>query len=215
MPRVGAATPAVRVGRAALAGLAALVLAACGGGGSDPLPPTDSGTPAAVHRVVTLDHGAFTLRYDCDEHSAVRYSYTLGVDTGNAARTDVFTLGDPKLPAGCGEQTHTATYASVAPGWDRGHLVTANDLFLASHGLRTPERFWMVLITQAAGGERAIAWSIPNTDGLAPLDAYIVSIAALEVQVGADAVGLGGLSNELKAQRAAVSWPLPPGCNPG
>jgi endonuclease G len=273
-----------RPGALGLAGaLVAWLLSGCGGGGDPAAGGAPVATPAPVvavsaHRVVTLDHGAFALRYDCDEHSTVRYSYTLDLDTGSAARTDVFSLDDPTLPAGCAQQTRTASYASVAPGWDRGHLVAANhmdasdaqiaqtfrmtnivpqrsafnqgiwaeaegiaecyrdlapvrvaggvvygdgpadaanDLFVTSHGIRTPERFWMVLITQDAGGERAIAWSIPNIDGLGPLDAYLVSIAALEAQVGADAVGLSGLSNDLKAQRAAVSWPLPVGCNPG
>ncbi|MEY8878818.1 MAG: DNA/RNA non-specific endonuclease [Leptothrix sp. (in: b-proteobacteria)] len=283
--RALAATASRRAAQALVAGFAAWLLSACGGGGSaDPAAP---GTPATLiapvttasaHRVVTLDHGAFTLRYDCDERSTVRYSYTLGVDTGNAARPTVFALGDPQLPADCAQQTRTATYASVAPGWDRGHLVTANhmdasdaliaqtfwmtnivpqrsllnqgiwadaeaiaecyrdlapvqvvggvvygdgptdtanDWFVASHGIRTPERFWMVLVTQDANGPKAIAWSIPNTDALGALDSYLVSIAALEAQVGADAVGLPVLSSDLKAQRASASWPLPVGCNPG
>jgi endonuclease G len=78
--------------------------------------------------VVTLDHGAFHLQYDCDSHSAVRYDYVLDVDAGTAARPTLFHLDDPALPAGCGQQSSAASYASVVPGWDRGHLVTANHM---------------------------------------------------------------------------------------
>jgi endonuclease G len=99
-----------------------LALVACGGGGSSGPAPTASG------HVVTLDHGAFHLSYDCDLHSTLRYDYVLDVDIGNAARPTLFHLDDPTLPAGCGQQTSAATYASVVPGWDRGHLVTANHM---------------------------------------------------------------------------------------
>lgn len=78
--------------------------------------------------MVTLDHGAFHLEYDCDTHTAVRYDYTLNVDIGSAERPTVFELDDPALPADCGQQSSAASYASVVTGWDRGHLVTANHM---------------------------------------------------------------------------------------
>jgi endonuclease G len=247
-----------------------LALVACGGGGSSDTAPT------ASDHVVTLDHGAFHLRYDCDLHSTLRYDYVLDVDTGNAARPTLFHLDDPTLPPGCGQQTSAATYASVAPGWDRGHLVTANhmdqsdaviastfymtnvvpqraafnegiwadaeaiaecyrdlapvqvvgglvyddsanDLFVRSHGIATPDWFWKVLITteRASGAMQVIAWLIPNDVGLGALDNYLVSVAMLEARVGADAVAMPGLAADLKSQHPAASWPLPVGCKPG
>jgi endonuclease G len=99
-----------------------LVLSACGGGGDLPdTPAVDTGA-----RVVTLAHSGYTLRYDCDARMARRFEYTLGVDTGNAARPSGFSAHDPLMPVGCGEQLSGASYASVEPGWDRGHLVPAN-----------------------------------------------------------------------------------------
>jgi endonuclease G len=230
----------------------------------------------AGNRLVTLNHGSFGLLYDCDAHTALRYGYTLTVDTGNAGRTDQFKLNDPTLPTDCGQQTSTETYASVSTGWDRGHLVpanhmdasdaliaetfhmtnivpqrsafnqgiwadaeaiaecyrdlapvqvaggvvyddTANDLFLASHGIRTPDWFWMTLVTTepGSGATRVIAWLFPNAAGLGELNDYIVSVNTLEGRVGAHRVGLGGLAADLKAAKPAASWVSPPDCNPG
>jgi endonuclease G len=267
-----------------------MLLSACGGGGggqdpiatgpgapdpaaSAPVTPVTPDPPSS-HHIVTLDHGGlYSLRFDCDTHEALRFDYTLGPDTGNAARPTTFHLKDPALPTGCAEQTSTASYASVQTGWDRGHLVpanhldqsdasiaqtfwmtnivpqratfnrgiwadtediaecyrdlaslrvvgglvwddTANDAFVTSHGIATPDWFWKVLLTtDAATGEaRAIAWLIPNRDGLGVLDSYLLSISELEARVGAAAVDLPAVPASVKAQKPAVSWPLPAGC---
>lgn len=249
---------------------AVLALTACGGSGADP-----AAAPVELATVVTLDHGGFRLRYDCAANTTLRFEYLLGTDTGHAARTDLFTLNDPVLPAGCGQQLSAGSYWSVQPGWDRGHLVTANhmdttdelmaatfhmtnivpqrsllnqgiwqqteeiaechrdlapvqvvggvvyddvanDHFVASHGIRTPDWFWKVLVTtDAAGAVHVIAWLIPNRDDLAGLDAYLVSVAELEARVGATEVDLPGMSTTVKSGRPAVSWPLPTGCGLG
>lgn len=81
----------------------------------------------AQAQVVTLAKGGFTLTYDCTNRTALRYEYVLNADTGSAARPSSFYL-DPDLPAGCNGQYSTASYASVAAGWDRGHLVTSNHM---------------------------------------------------------------------------------------
>ncbi|MEX8518811.1 MAG: DNA/RNA non-specific endonuclease [Leptothrix sp. (in: b-proteobacteria)] len=110
-----------------------LALASCGGG-SD----SSGGATSATHSLgstvsvgsdwlVNMDYGGFTLLYDCSQHTALRYEYVLGFDTGTAARPANFTL-DPTLPAGCTQQSSTGTYASIVPGWDRGHLVTSNHM---------------------------------------------------------------------------------------
>ena len=116
--------------------LLAATLVACGGGGSDGGTGLggDSGAtnpPGPVvygsDWLVSMDYGGFVLLYDCTQHVALRYDYVLTVDTGNYPRPASFTL-DPTLPAGCGQQTSTASYASDVPGWDRGHLVTSNHM---------------------------------------------------------------------------------------
>jgi len=269
-----------------LLGAALLVLlVACGGGGSsgggeasDP-PATSASQPtsasAAEHRTVTLDHGGFRLLYDCDERSALRFEYRLEADVGQLARADTFLLGDPLLPSGCAEQLRATSYASVASGWDRGHLVAANhmdgsadwmnsafymtnivpqraafnrgiwlqteeisecyrdlapvqvigglifddasnDVFVASHGLRTPDWFWKVLITtDASGAVQAQAWLMPNRDGLSGLDAYLVRLVDLEARIGAQRLGLPALPEALRTALPTRSWPLPAGCQLG
>lgn len=77
--------------------------------------------------VIRQDYGGYALTYDCTTHTALQYSYSLGLDNGTAARPSNFTF-DPMLPSGCGQQTSTASYASIYAGYDRGHLVTSNHM---------------------------------------------------------------------------------------
>ncbi|MFM2051982.1 MAG: hypothetical protein RL456_19 [Pseudomonadota bacterium] len=255
-----------------------LALNACGGGdagdgSTDPAAPEIVSTaPAAGDWVITQDYGAYRLTYDCTQRTALDYHYTLDRDTGTLPRPSAFTL-DTTLPAGCAQQTTTASYESVHSGYDRGHLVMSNhmdhdadalrranhmtniapqvssfnrgiwldaesvaecyrdiapvqvhggvvytdpsnDHFLASHGIRTPEYFWKALITTdpATGAARAIAWFIPNREGLTSLDPWLVSIADLERLIGADAVRIDA-PDAVKAMKPAATWPLPAGCS--
>jgi len=221
---------------------------------------------------ITLVRDGFSLTYDCESRTAVRYAYQLRADTGSAKRPKGFEL-DPDLPAGCPTQFSAKGYSAV-PGWDRGHLVpsnqmdhsalairqahymsnivpqaarfnqgiwvqteelsecyrdlapvqvyggvvhgnTENDFFLESHGIRTPDAFWKtVLTTDAHGQTRAISWYIPNQPTLQPLDRYIHSIAELEVLLGADTIGIE-VSDAIKAQKPARTWPRPRDCDLG
>ena len=110
--------------------LASALLASCGGGGDGPVSvvPVPPGTISYGNdRLLVRDYGGFVLLFDCTLHVALRYQYTLTKDTGNFARPSGFSF-DPTLPADCSQQTSTASYASVMPGWDRGHLVTSNHM---------------------------------------------------------------------------------------
>jgi endonuclease G len=250
-------------------------LIACGGGGDDAGSSAfggGDGSPDNGHRVVTLDHGAYALDYDCVDRLSVRYAYTLTVDTGSALRPDAFVRQDPLLPADCPAQTSAASYASVAPGWDRGHLVAANhmdasdaliaqtflmsnivaqraafnqgiwaeaeaiaecwrdtapvqvvggvvaddvanDLFRSSHGVVTPDWFWMVLISAdpaRPGQQRALAWWIPNVDDTGTLASRQVTIEAIERRIGASRLGLTGLDPALKSTQG-LAWGTPVG----
>lgn len=115
------------------AGLLALLLSACGGGDSSGSGPTlfpagELAIPTQQSdRLVTVDYGGFRLLYDCSQRTALRYEYVLTTDTGTLARPSNFTF-DTLLPTSCLQQTSTGTYASVVPGWDRGHLVTSNHM---------------------------------------------------------------------------------------
>ena len=256
-----------------VAGVFVLLLAGCGGG--DPL-ASDAGSANSDSSgpVVLLSQGGFTINYDCSLHSALRYDYTLGADTGNLTRPDNY-MFDPSLPSGCGQQTSTSSYASVMPGWDRGHLVAsnhmdndanyllranymsnivpqaaalnrgiwlatenlaecyrdlapvrvlggvvysspANDYFLLSHGIRTPDFFWKLILTTEPGNAnlKVIAWYIPNSNEVAGLDSYLISIAELERKLGVATVGIDA-PVAVKAAQPSVSWSLPAGCSLG
>ncbi|HEY5801459.1 MAG TPA: DNA/RNA non-specific endonuclease [Burkholderiaceae bacterium] len=102
-------------------------------------------------------------------------------------------------------------YGGVVYGLDAHGL--ANDYFLASHGIRTPEYFWKVIVTSdpASGAMRAIAWYIPNIEDLAPLDAYLLSVRELELLLGPSAAGIA-IPDDVKLQKPDKTWPLPAGC---
>ncbi|MFM2055909.1 MAG: hypothetical protein RLY71_294 [Pseudomonadota bacterium] len=118
------------VAATALAG--ALLLVGCGGGSADTSTAATTATTLAIPTLtsdwlVVQPYGGFELLYDCSQHTALRYEYVLNADNGVLPRPASFTL-DPTLPAGCGQQSSTGTYASVRPGWDRGHLVSSNHM---------------------------------------------------------------------------------------
>jgi hypothetical protein len=75
---------------------------------------------------IELDHGVYRLRYDCGHRTAVRFSYSLKVDMGDAARPRWF-LYDPDIGRDC-QQFTTRSYAKINPDYDRGHLVPANHM---------------------------------------------------------------------------------------
>lgn len=92
----------------------------------------------------------------------------------------------------------------------------ANDFFLASHGVPTPDAFWKLLVSADATGQaRAIAWWFENRDDLGALDANLISVAELKRRIGAASVGLPILPAALEAERPAAGWPLPADCEPG
>jgi endonuclease G len=82
----------------------------------------------------------------------------------------------------------------------------ADDFFLESHGVRTPDAFWKVIIRE----ERVIAWIIPNSQQatLKHLDKYLVTIEHLEQVTGKQFP----VPDYLKTEKPETSWLLPIGC---
>jgi endonuclease G, mitochondrial len=74
---------------------------------------------------------------------------------------------------------------------------SANDYFLTSHGIPTPEYFWKVILS----ADKPIAWYIPSRS-------YLVSITELEGKLG---VAMVDAPQSLKTSRA--TWTLPAGCS--
>ena len=86
---------------------------------------------------------------------------------------------------------------------------TADDFFLSSHGVATPDAFWKVVI----GKDRVIAWIVPNGKEAKrkKLDWYLVSVAEIERVTGE----IIPIPETLKSTVLARSWKIPRGCNKG
>jgi len=84
-----------------------------------------------------------------------------------------------------------------------------DDFFTESHGVKTPDSFWKVIIRN----DRAIAWIIPNiTDAKRDrLDDYIVTIQELELVTGESIP----VEDYLKHEKPEYSWVIPRGCDKG
>ena len=174
----------LRLRSAVLAWMTALALAGCGGGGDDTTQTdttTDTGAETSVaragpsgHWIIDQDYNGFRLIYDCTDRTALHYRYTLQADTGSAARPSTFTF-DPTLPAGCLQQTSTASYESVHPGYDRGHLVMSNHMDSDSALIRRAN-YMSNIVPQVSGFNRGI-WLEAETVAecyrdLAPVQVY-------------------------------------------
>ena len=89
----------------------------------------------------------------------------------------------------------------------------ADDYFLQSHGVRTPDAFWKVIIRGTGQDEQAIAWIVPNSqDATAKrLDQYLVSVDDIEKVTGEKIP----VADYAKHEKLNASWQLPIGCDEG
>lgn len=88
-----------------------------------------------------------------------------------------------------------------------------DDYFVKSHGIKTPDAYWKVVIRGSLNNEQVIAWIVPNsTDAKrSKLDNYLVSVAEIEKQTGEKIP----VNAELKNEKLKTSWLVPKGCNKG
>lgn len=89
----------------------------------------------------------------------------------------------------------------------------ADDYFVASHGVRTPDAFWKVIVRGSGQDERAIAWIVPNSTEATQknLDRYLVTVADIEAITGEKIP----VADYAKHDKLSVSWIIPRGCNKG
>jgi len=87
-----------------------------------------------------------------------------------------------------------------------------NDFFVKSHGVKTPDAFWKVIIRGVGGDERAIAWIVPNIQEAKrkKLDSYQVSVSEIE-RVTGEAIPVADYVKYDKSN----PWVLPRGCDKG
>jgi endonuclease G, mitochondrial len=89
----------------------------------------------------------------------------------------------------------------------------ADDFFVQSHGIQTPDAFWKVVVRGTGQDERAIAWVVPNSPEAAKrnLDSYLVSVDALERLTGENIP----VADYAKLDKPKRSWMIPRGCDKG
>lgn len=89
---------------------------------------------------------------------------------------------------------------------------SADDHFIQSHGVETPDAFWKVIIRGTGQNQQAIAWLIPNSQEATwdRLDQYLVPINEIKARTGLYTMA-GGNSWEKPSQ----SWEIPASCDEG
>lgn len=90
---------------------------------------------------------------------------------------------------------------------------SADDYFVKSHEVKTPDAFWKVIIRGIGQDERAIAWIIPNSQDAkrGNLDSYLVTVDEIERLTGEKIP----VADYAKHDKPSTSWIIPSGCNKG
>lgn len=90
----------------------------------------------------------------------------------------------------------------------------ANDGFVQSHGIATPEVFWKMLLTKDQVGQpMIIGWWIPHEANLGTnLDPFVRTVREIETLLGPYDMPLD-VPDELKDIRPATNWLIPAGCD--
>jgi endonuclease G len=85
-----------------------------------------------------------------------------------------------------------------------------DDYFVQSHGVKTPDAFWKVVVR---GNGNTIAWIVPNSKDAteAKLDRYLVTAADIEKLTGEKLP----VSGDARTTKAKGNWVVPIGCNKG
>ena len=89
----------------------------------------------------------------------------------------------------------------------------SDDYFVTSHGVKTPDAYWKVIIRGSGQSEKVIAWIVPNTKDAkrANLDSYLVTIDQIEKMTGEKLP----VADYSRHEKPPSSWLIPKGCNKG
>lgn len=87
----------------------------------------------------------------------------------------------------------------------------ADDFFIQSHGVKTPDAFWKVIIRGTGQSEQAIAWIVPNSQDATRknLDKYLVTVHDIERLTGEKIP----VADYAKDTQPSASWLIPKGCD--
>jgi endonuclease G len=88
-----------------------------------------------------------------------------------------------------------------------------DDFFVKSHGIKTPDAFWKVIVRGGLEDEQSIAWIIPNSQAATrhKIDDYLVTVHDIETLTGQKIP----VTEDLKDKKPSSSWGIPIGCNKG
>jgi endonuclease G, mitochondrial len=82
----------------------------------------------------------------------------------------------------------------------------SNDFFLKSHGVKTPDYWWKVLVTtNERGDEEVISWLFPNKKDLFHLDSYLLAVKDIETRLN-DELGNIPITEDLKTAKPGSRW---------
>ena len=89
----------------------------------------------------------------------------------------------------------------------------ADDYFVKSHGVKTPDAYWKVVIRGSGQNEQAIAWIVPNSkDAIRKnVNQYLVTVHEIE-RITGEKIPVAEYAKDTKP---AASWTIPIGCNKG
>jgi endonuclease G len=85
---------------------------------------------------------------------------------------------------------------------------TADDFFVTSHNVTTPDAYWKIVINKTTN--QSISWIVPNTSEATRqnIDKYLVSINDIEKRTGEKL----NLSTINKTTKLSTSWKIPETC---
>jgi endonuclease G len=88
---------------------------------------------------------------------------------------------------------------------------SADDYFLQSHGVKTPDAFWKVIVRGTGQSEQAIAWIVPNSQDATRknLDKYLVTVHDIE-RITGEKIPVPDYAKDTKP---SASWLVPKGCD--
>lgn len=88
-----------------------------------------------------------------------------------------------------------------------------DDFFVTSHGIKTPDAFWKVIVRGSGQDEQAIAWIVPNSQDATrnKIDHYLVTVRDIESLTGEKIP----VADYIKDTKPSASWMIPIGCNKG
>ena len=89
----------------------------------------------------------------------------------------------------------------------------ADDYFVKSHGVKTPDAYWKVVIRGSGQNEQAIAWIVPNSQEAIRknVNQYLVTVHDIE-RITGEKIPVAEYAKDTKP---AASWTIPLGCNKG